>query len=174
MKTFTLITALSITGTAQAAKLSHNLYGEWRENCIRSLDVSAKDEDAPFVMYKMVLGYDGILEHNYSRYTDAKCTKRKSQKREYAKYRVLESHDRKAKILISKDIGDGLIHESIVDIRLSSINRMASKVLSTKIEIDDLLNDNPLAEVDKNAGEGEAIKNLSRYIPPAKIENKKM
>src|SRR5690606_25152392 len=70
MKTFTLFSILLITGVAHAAKLSRNLYGEWRDDCIRAVDQTAKDEGAPFIRYKMVLGWDGTVEHNYSRYSD--------------------------------------------------------------------------------------------------------
>lgn len=146
--------------------LSHNLFGEWRENCIKALDISAKDEAAPFVMFKMIVGWDGSIEYNYSYYSDDKCTKRKSMKREWAKYQVLESHDRRAKLLVRKDLEGGMISESVVELHLPSINRMSSKVLNTKIEFDDLLTDEVAKEEtdSKDQGNGESAKNLSRFV----------
>lgn len=173
MKTLVIFALVTVSSSAHAAKLSHNLFGEWRDDCIRALDLNAKDEAAPFVRFKMVLGYDGTLEYNYSYYSDDKCEKRKFQKREYAKYKTLESHSRRAKILISKDLGDGLISESVVEVSLGSINKMSSKVLSSKIEIDDLLSDNPLAGIDKNAGAGEEPKTLTRFVEDVKLDSKK-
>lgn len=174
MKPLILLALLGSSATAHATALSHNLFGEWRENCIRALDLAGKDEDAPFVQFKMVLGWDGTMEHNYSYYSDSKCTKRKSQKREYAKYKVLQSSGSRAKLLIRKDLGDGVISESIVQLSLPKKNGMEVKTLSTKIELDDLLSDNPLAEVAKDAGSGEAVKTLNRYSAPVQSDAKKM
>jgi hypothetical protein len=168
MKNLFVFSVLLSLGTAQAAKLSNNLFGEWRENCIKALDVEGKDETAPFVMYKMVVGFDGKIEHNYSYYTDNKCTKRKSQKREWSTYKVLKSKSREAKLMVRKDLEGGMVSESIVELRLPSINRMSSKVLSTNIVFDDMLSPDSLDGVGKNAGSGEQPKNLSRYIEEPK------
>lgn len=173
MKPFAFLTLLLISlPSAHAVKLSRNLFGEWRENCMKALDLAGKDEGAPFVRFKMVVGWDGVMEHNYSYYSDDKCTKRKSQKREYAKYKVLKSTSRAATLLVRKDLGDGIISESVMELKLPKINGMELKTLSSKIEIDDLLSDNPLGEIDKNAGSGEPVKTLSRYIEEKKPDAK--
>lgn len=157
---------------AQAVKLSNNLFGEWRENCIKALDLSGKDECAPFVMFKMVVGFDGKMEHNYSYYSDDKCTKRKAAKREWASYKVLKSSKREAKLIVRKELEGGMVSESIVELRLAGINRMSSKVLSTKIVFDDMLSADNLDGIEKDAGSGEQAKNLSRHIEEVKSGDK--
>jgi hypothetical protein len=180
MKALLLLAVLASTTSAYAITPAHTialptqLFGEWRENCIRVLELNASEPTAPFVQFKMVLGWDGTMEHNYSYYSDDKCTKRKSQKREYAKYKVLESNGHKAKLLVRKDLGDGVISESIVQLTLPKANGMEVKTLSTKIELDDLLSENPLAGVDKNAGSGEDVKKLTRQGEAPKTNTKKI
>lgn len=139
---------------------------------MKALDLSGKDETAPFVQYKMILGWDGTMEQNYSYFADAQCTKRRSQKREYAKYTVIKSSSRKATLAVRKDMGDGIIHQSVIEIDLPRINGMQVKTLSSKVEIDDLLSDNPMDGVDKNSGSGEPAKSLSRHTDSRKSDAK--
>jgi hypothetical protein len=146
-------------------RLSGNLFGEWREDCMKSLDSSGREESAPFVRYKMVVGFDGTLEQNYTYYTDAQCTKKKSSRRDWATFKTLSSKPRSAKIAVRKDLGEGMIHESILELKLSSLHQLQTKVLSTKIDLDELLETSETAE---NAAGPETIRKFTRHIEETK------
>jgi hypothetical protein len=110
----------------------------------------------------MVLGWNRTIEVNTTYFTDEKCTKRVSKKREWSTYQVLEAKPRSAKLAIRKDLGGGMIHQSVVEVKLSNQKAMTLKTLGTHMDLEELLPENALKSLDKNAGTGERTRTMTR------------
>ncbi len=145
-------------------KLPNNLYGEWKESCMKALSTLGEESSAPFAQSKMVLGWNRTIEVNTTYFSDEKCTKRVSKKREWSTYQVLEAKPRSAKLAIRKDLGGGMIHQSVVEVKLSNLKSMTLKTLGTNIDLEELLPENPIKSLDKNAGTGERTRTLTREV----------
>lgn len=154
---------MAITGLVftSAAKLPGSLFGEWKEDCVKSVESLGQGGTAPFVQATFILGWNQTIETQTAYYKDERCTERVSKKREWSKYRVLSAKGTSAKIAIRKDLGGGMIHEDIVEVKLSS-KKLSYRTLMTQMDLEELLNENPLKELSKTSGANEKVRWMTR------------